>query len=208
MLSNAVEMPPLLTMNASAIAFAQSLIRQKASAVMPAYYAALANADAAVNQGPWSVTDCSCTPPSGNKHDYMSVSKYYWPCNANPCNATSPNCTSDGLPWVDCDGQVNEDAVNKYDLPRVSSMNGAVQALLAAYLFSGNETYAARAALLLQTWFLDPATAMRPNGNFMQAVPGLNNGSCWGIIEISTFMAQLLDSMTFLAPSPHWTAGA
>ena len=56
-------------------------------------------------------------------------------------------------------------------IPRVSAMNGAAQALLTAYLFTGNETYAARAALVLRAWFLDEDTAMRPNGDFMQA--------CW-----------------------------
>ena len=166
--SFAIEMPSLLTFNTSAIALGKALIREQSPSVMPALYAALASADSVLDEGPWAVTDCACTPPSGNKHDYMSVSKYYWPCTSNPCNATATNCTAEGLPWVDCDGQENVDAVNKYDLPRVSAMSSAVQTLLTAYLFSGNETYAARAADLLRVWFLDADTAMNPNGNFMQ----------------------------------------
>ena len=34
--------------------------------------------------GPWSVMNKKSTPPSGSKHDYMSLDKYYWPCNAPP----------------------------------------------------------------------------------------------------------------------------
>jgi len=116
--ASAVLVPPLLTLNASLIALAQTRIDRGDPSIMPAYEAALQLADAFLTQGPWSVLDCSCTPPSENKHDYMSVSKYYWPCNSNPCNATAPNCTSAGLPWVNCDGQTNEAAVNQYDLPR------------------------------------------------------------------------------------------
>lgn len=171
-LTSAVSMPPLLTLNGSGIVCAKNLIESRSPSVMTALDAAIASAQSYLSQGPWAVTDCACTPPSGNKHDYMSVSKYYWPCNANPCNASAPNCSDlSGLPWVDCDGQVNNAAVDKYDLPRVSAMNGAAQALLTAYLFTGNETYAARAGLVLRAWFLDEDTAMRPNGDFMQA--------CW-----------------------------
>ena len=45
------------------------------------------NADEALNRGPYSVTFKKDVPPSGDKHDYMSFSRYWWP---NPD-------TSDGL---------------------------------------------------------------------------------------------------------------
>ena len=59
-----------------------------------------------------------------------------------------------------------------------------LQILSAAYFFSGKETYGERAALLLRTWFLDPATWMHPNLNFSSLRMGHNNGSPSGVIDI------------------------
>ncbi|KDN44481.1 hypothetical protein RSAG8_05528, partial [Rhizoctonia solani AG-8 WAC10335] len=36
-------------------------------------------ADEILREGPWSVMNKSVTPPSGNKHDYLSYRPYYWP---------------------------------------------------------------------------------------------------------------------------------
>lgn len=50
---------------------------------------------------PYSVLNKSYTPPSGDKHDYMSLDKYWWPCNAPPQGHTSissdPMCKT-GIP--------------------------------------------------------------------------------------------------------------
>jgi hypothetical protein len=41
------------------------------------------------------------TPPSGDKHDYLTMSPYMWPCNYNPCGKTLDNCNErNGVPWV------------------------------------------------------------------------------------------------------------
>src|SRR3989304_9863874 len=56
-----------------------------------------AEAQAALQVGPFSVVNKPVTPPSGDKHDYMSLARYYWP---------NPN-TPDGLPYVERDGEVN-----------------------------------------------------------------------------------------------------
>src|SRR5439155_23578543 len=37
------------------------------------------DADKALEAGPFLVPDKSETPPSGDKHDYMSLSPYWWP---------------------------------------------------------------------------------------------------------------------------------
>src|SRR5689334_16375092 len=44
-----------------------------------------------------SVIDKAAVPPSGDKHDYISLSRYWWP---------NPN-TPDGLPYIHRDGEVN-----------------------------------------------------------------------------------------------------
>src|SRR5579859_1680919 len=41
--------------------------------------AARAEADKAMTAGPFSVMHKGSTPPSGDKHDYMSQAPYFWP---------------------------------------------------------------------------------------------------------------------------------
>jgi len=62
------------------------------------------DADAALQQKPVSVMDKSMVPPSGDKHDYMSVGPYWWP---------DPK-KKDGLPYIRKDGVVNPERHN-YD---------------------------------------------------------------------------------------------
>ncbi len=54
-------------------------------------------ADKLLDMEPFSVMDKEQIPPSGDKHDYMSMGKYWWP---NPD-------TKDGLPYIRKDGEVN-----------------------------------------------------------------------------------------------------
>src|SRR3954447_8394533 len=51
----------------------------------------------AMKQGPCSVMDKQVAPPSGDKPDYMSRARYFWP---NPD-------TADHLPYVRKDGERN-----------------------------------------------------------------------------------------------------
>src|SRR5690348_13803992 len=59
--------------------------------------AARSEADKAMNEGPFSVMQKSSAPPSGDKHDYMSLAPYFWP---------NPN-TADHLPYIRRDGERN-----------------------------------------------------------------------------------------------------
>jgi len=154
------------------------------------------DADAALKAGPYSVTDAQrlALVPNPDPHDYRSFGPYWWP---------NPN-TPDGLPYVVRDGISNPDAL-KGNHDDLQAMSQAVQKLALAYRLFGNDFYAAHAARLLRTWFLDPSTAMNPNMKYAQGIPGGPIGRCFGLIDTNT-VPYLLDSIAFLSGSRHWTS--
>lgn len=53
---------------------------------------------------------------------------------------------------------------------------------------------------MIRAWFLDPATAMNPNMNFAQAVPGVTNGRAEGVLDGAGFIV-VIDAAGLIAPS-------
>lgn len=151
------------------------------------------DADLALTVGPFSAVYKPFTPPSGDKHDYMSLSPYWWP---NPE-------TTDGLPYVRRDGVVNPER-NEYDRVPLRNLAGAVVTLASAYFYTGHEPYAARAAELIRIWFLNPDTRMNPHFEYAQAIPGRTEGRGFGLIEARSFF-QIAEAIGFLAGSSSWT---
>ena len=202
---------PLSFYNASLLAQTRAAIARGDAAVLPAYAALLAAADAALRRGPWSVTqqyNSSLIPFPCSPRAYTSVGFYYWPCtetppgqparNASGCNASS------GLPWRYWDGDVSPYA-GAFDLFIWGDAASALQTLGLAYHFSGNETFAARAALLARAWFTDAGTGMLPSLDHAQFTPGVNTGTGTGIIDLDEYLATgLLDALVMLRPSRAW----
>jgi len=151
------------------------------------------DAKSALRAGPFSVVEKTNLPPSGDKHDYISIGPYFWPDSAS----------SNGLPYVRRDGKRNP-ANRTSDRRNLGSMLGTVETLALAWYFTGDEAYAEKASQLLRTWFLDPATRMNPNFEFAQAVPGVNTGRGTGLIEMAG-MTSIVDSVGLLAGSKSWT---
>lgn len=173
--------------------------KRRAAAGDPQLAAALArlerDAEKSLKVEPLSVTWTDKIPPSGDKHDYMSMAKYYWP------NPNSPN----GLPYVVRDGETNPETKS---FPALLAMEGVchhVPTLALAYYLRGREPYAAGAAKLLRAFFLNPATRMNPNLEYAQFIPGKNTGRGTGIIE-TTGLSSLIDAVGMLSGSKAWTA--
>ncbi|XP_065845920.1 uncharacterized protein [Oscarella lobularis] len=163
----------------------------------------LQQAEETMKKGPYSVMTKPSPPASGDMHDYKSLASFYWPCN-NASFTPGPKCNlTTGLPWVGDDGHHNPYG-DLFDRVPMDSMTTSVQILSAAYFFSGKETYGERAALLLRTWFLDPATWMHPNLNFSSLRMGHNNGSPSGVIDIHD-MYIVVEAAGLLAGSNAWT---
>jgi len=134
-------------------------------------------------------------PPSGDKHDYMSIAPYFWP---NPE-------TKDGLPYVRHDGKVNPESRDSKanDSPAIKLMGDNVQTLALAYYLTGNEAYAQGAAKVARVWFLDSATSMNPHLKYAQAIMGVNDGRGTGILE-ALHISVAADALGLLAGSKAW----
>jgi len=155
----------------------------------PAYEQLMKDADEVLEGGVFSVTFKDMVPPSGNKHDYMSMGPYWWPDPEKP----------DGLPYIRRDGEVNPER-NNLDSPQLGDMINSVRTLSLAWYFSGKEAYADKAALLLRVWFLDEATLMHPHLEYGQAIPGRTPGRFIGVID-ATSLHVLVDAIALLETS-------
>lgn len=160
-------------------------------AIAPAFTALIRRADAALTGPTYTVVDKLKTPPSGDKHDYMSMGPYWW---ADP---SKPN----GEPYLRRDGQINpERNTNAFDVTDLDAMSSGVEALALAYYFTDDARYAAKAVTLLRVWFLDPATRMNPNATFAQGVPGVTPGRAEGVLDTSRLL-RVTETLGLLTPS-------
>jgi hypothetical protein len=152
------------------------------------------NAEISHRRGPYSVIDSEEVAPSGDQHDYVSYARYWWP---NPE-------TKDGLPYIRRDGRTNEELLAKGDRQTIGKLYDDVETLaLAGYLLN-DDRYAEHAALLVRTWFLNPATRMNPHVRYSQAVPGRTDGRGAGIIDTRHFI-RVLEAVALLNRTSPWT---
>jgi hypothetical protein len=158
----------------------------------PALKRLLREADKLLKVEIHTVVEKTALPHSKDKHDYLSLSTYYWPDPAKP----------DGLPYLLRDGETNPEINTIQDKTNFEHMPEQSLVLALAYYYTGNETYAAKAVAILRAWFVNPETMMNPNLNFAQAVKGKNTGTKSGIIDARE-LVKLPEAMALLDDSPE-----
>lgn len=180
-------------LDAAHLASLHAAFLAKAPASAPMLHTLVLEADSLLGMKPLSVMDKVQTPPSGSKHDFMSMGPYWWPDSSKP----------DGLPYIRRDGLRNPEYYTITDQEYFSLTIGAVEKLSVAYAITRDARYSAKAAALVRVWFLDDETKMEPNMNHAQYIPGINTGRGIGIIETHTIY-KLLDALCLLEQSREW----
>ncbi len=183
-------------MRTKTLAEAKTRVASRDPQVFPAYVKLMADANKALGAPIVSVTQKTTTlPPSGDRHDYFSLSPYWWP---DPSKAN-------GLPYIRRDGETNPESKRDLDQPRVARMGANVHTLALAWYFSGEQKYADRAATQLRAWFLDPATKMSPHLRFSQLVRGNPAERGSGIIDTRWFI-EAVQAASLISNSKSWSA--
>ena len=189
--------PDVLLLDGLSLAQAQADARAGDPDIQPALVALRQRADLALAKGPYTVTSKTAPPPSGDVHDYISLSIYWWPDPASPS----------GQPYFQRDGVRNPEAddASRYDANSLGHMVSDVETLSLAYYLTGEGRYGGYAANLVATWFLTPKTRMSPNFQFAQIIPGRGGVRGTGIIESRRF-TSIVDSVGLLDGCGCWSA--
>jgi len=136
--------PVIFSYDAGILSVNKSKIKDRDASLLPAYEQLLKDADKALNFKPVSVMEKMNIPPSGDKHDYMSLAPYYWPDPSKP----------GGIPYIRKDGETNPEVKEYKDKEYLPKLCEAVNTLGLAFYFSNDNKYADHAGQLIRVWFL------------------------------------------------------
>ena len=190
--------PSVCSWNRVTTAAVRELVRQDDPKVRQAAADLGSLAAKQIDAGPFAVVDKELVPPSGDKHDFSTIGRYYWP---------DPKA-ADGLPWITIDGKTNPDYFDgkTRDTQRLFDLHSAVVLLARQSYFAGDTRAAERAILLLRTWFINPATRMNPNARYAARYPGRWDGKYLGIHSTVRPFTDILDAVELLKTSDAWSA--
>jgi hypothetical protein len=187
------QMPNTFILDANRLAEVKKKCDQKDLTTLQVLDELKKKADEALSMKLVSVMDKAFTPPSGNKHDYMSQAPYFW------YDSTKPN----GLPYVRRDGEHNPEIKRITDRTYIGDLESATRILALTWYLTGEEKYAAKASALIRYWFFNEATRMNPNLEYAQGIPGITTGRGIGIIESRTLIG-IADAVGLLEGSSSW----
>jgi hypothetical protein len=171
-----------------------SIKESKSKAIQDLLKQLLARADSYLLEEANSVMDKKQIPPSGDKHDFLSLAPFHWP------DDTKPN----GIPYIYRDGQLNPEASQVPDRENLGKMIGRVKILSVAYYYTGDTDYANKTSELLRTWFINNDTRMNPSLQYSEVITGKNNGTRSGIIAANYF-PMVLDAIRLIEDSSAWS---
>ena len=140
-----------------------------------------------VQQPPLTITAFPTAHSAGGLHDFYSQADYFWP------NPKDPNG-----PYINRDGQSNPANFDEHRKVMVA-LSVQMPALAAAWLLTGEHSYAVAACDHLRAWFVTPETRMNPNLQFAQAVQGVSTGRSYGIID-TLHLVEVARAASFLTP--------
>lgn len=160
----------------------------------------LANGARWLPEQPQTITKFPAPRSPGDIHAYYSEGDYWWP---DPDDAAAP--------YIRRDGQSNPD---RFDAHRQAliRLSLAVPSLTAAWMLTGQRSYADAAARHLRAWFVDSGTRMAPHLDHAQAIIGQNSGRGIGVIdtlqlvEVALAIGRLPLDDTERKAIEHWFA--
>lgn len=147
---------------------------QPAESIQPAIKGIIRDADKMLADPIPVITEKKRVAPSGDKHDYFSMARYWWPDPKKP----------DGLPYIRQDGKRNPESEGM-DRETLGAMEKMLTVYALAYYYTGKEAYAEKGWEILRAWFVNKKTRMNPSLKYSQVRMGHNNnqGSNSGLLD-------------------------
>ncbi|MDC0336256.1 alginate lyase family protein [Pseudodesulfovibrio sp.] len=193
--AQAKKLPETILFSPEVLAETKRRVQERDPAVMPAYKKLIEQADRALKAPAETVIFKPKPGPSGDIHDYWSLSPYWWP------NPKSPG----GLPYIRRDGMRNPTVdSDTYDRARMRRMSTDALTLALAWYLTDNEEYSGKGTALIWTWCCDSITRTNPNMNYAQSRLGLTHGHRTGIIETRD-MIKVVEAARIMEPSKAWS---
>ncbi len=171
--------------------YMKSLRESSDPAMVDARKAIARAADKVLEEEPATVLEQKSVAPSGNKHDYYSMARYWWP---NPK-------TENHLPYIRKDGQNNPETEG-LGREALSHFQKQIEILALAYFYTQEEAYADKCWDCLRAWYINKKSYMTPHMEYSQVVLGRddNHGRHEGLLDTYS-MLNVPDILAILASS-------